>query len=249
MKKQQLLGTMLAAALPLAALAQGGPPAGGQGQGQGPQAQAQGAGPRFSPEKMEKRMRLARTLGLAEALDLEPAAALKLGETIGKFDDRRVAAHKVMHEARDVLRRAAQGEKVAPADVDQAIQKALDARAQLTAIDRETVAAVTQGLSPEKKARAVLFLANFHRRFPGGPGMGHGMHRGMGPGVGPGGGMGPGRGQGRGPGMGPGMMGPGGGWGMRDGAWDGMGPGAHGPLMGMATPPGGGDFFDDEPED
>ena len=39
-------------------------------------------------------------------------------------------------------------------------------------MDRETVAAVTQGLTPEKKARAVLFLSKFERRFGGhGPGM------------------------------------------------------------------------------
>jgi hypothetical protein len=241
--RKQLLGTMLAAALPLAALAQGGPPA-AQGPGQGSGAATAKDGPRFSPERMEKRMRLARTLGLAEALDLDAPAALKLGETIGKFDERRVAAHKTMHDSREVLRRAAQGEKVSAAEVDQAIQKALDARAQLAAVDRDTVAAVTQGLSPEKKARAVLFLGKFQRRFAGmGPGMGPGMHRGMGgPGMGPG--MGPNRGRG-----GPG--GPGGrdGFGMGNGPGDGMGPGTCGPMMGMAmSPPPGGDF-DDEPED
>jgi hypothetical protein len=220
---------MLTAAMPLAGHAQGAPPQGGPGQGQGPA--ANGAGPRFSPEKMEKRMRLARTLGLAEALDLDAPAALKLGETIGKFDERRVAVHKQLRESREVLRRAAQGEKVSGADVDGAIQKGLEARAQLAAIDRDTVSAVTQGLTPEKKARAVLFLAKFQRRFPG-HGMGPG---GYGPGMmGPGGmrpGMGPGRGRGEG----------------RGGEW-GMGPGAGGPMMGMAMPPPGGDF-DDDPED
>jgi hypothetical protein len=240
--RTQLLGTILAAAIPLAALAQGGPPQGGP-QGQGPGATSKEAGPRFSPEKMEKRMRLARTLGLAEALDLDAPAALKLGETIGKFDDRRLAAHKTMHDARQLLVRAAQGEKVPAADVDQAIQKSLDARAQIAAIDRETVAAVTQGLTPEKKARAVLFLSRLQQRFgPGmGPGMGGpGMHRGMG------GGMGPGM-KGRG--------GPGGGWGAGPGAGggscncDGMGPGRRGPMMGMAMPPPPGGDFDDEPED
>jgi hypothetical protein len=229
--RKQLLGTMLAAAIPLAAAAQGGTPATPQG-GQGGGA---AYGQRFSPEKMEKRMRLARTLGLAEALDLDAPAALKLGDTIGKFDDRRVAAHKQMRDSREVLRRAAEGEKVPAADVDAAIQKALDARAQITAIDRETVAAVTQGLSPDKKARAVLFLARFQHRFPGhmmGPG-GPGMHRGMGPGM-----MGPGRRGAGGPG---GQGGPGGGFG--------MGPGPEGPMGSMAMGPQSGDLFDDEPED
>ncbi len=197
--RKLVIAALLAAGLPLAVHAQGGPPAGAQGPQQG-----QGAGPRHDPARMEKRMRLARTLGLAEALDLDAPAALKLGETIGKFDDRRVAARKTMHDSREVLRRAAQGEKVSAAEVDGAIQKALDARAQLAAVDRETVTAVTQGLSPEKKARAVLFLAKFQHRFPGGPG---GMRPGM---MGPGGkGMGPGHHGGRGPGGGPG-----GEWGM-----------------------------------
>jgi hypothetical protein len=212
---------IIAAAVPLAALAQGGPPAGAtpqQGQGQGK------AGQRMDPERMEKRMRLARTLGLAEALDLDAPAALKLGDAIAKYDDRRIAARKTMRESREVLRRAAQGEKVSAAEVDQAIAKALDARTQLQAIDRETVATVTQGLTPEKKARAVLFLSRFQRRFPGGPGM-------MGPGGMGKGGMGQGRGMGHGHG----------------GNW-GMGPADGGMMMGMAPPPPAGDF-DDEPED
>ncbi len=225
--RRQLVAVILSAALPLAALAQGGPPQGTQGQGP-----ANGAGPgrRGDHERMEKRMRLARTLGLAEALDLDAPAALKLGEAIGKFDDRRVAVHKQSREAREVLRRAAQGEKVAAADVDQAIAKALDARAQLAAIDRETVATVTKDLTPEKKARAVLFLSKFQKRFPGGPGM-------HGPGM-----MGPGGGRGEGMDRRGGGRGPGGGYGMGPGAPGAMGPG---PMMGMGPPPPGDDLDDD----
>lgn len=245
--KKQLLGTILAAAIPLAAFPQGGPPPGAPAKGQaGATARGPGAW-RGNPEAMEKRMRLARTLGLAEALDLEPAAALKLGDTVGKFDARRLAAHRTLHDAQLVLRRAAQGEKVPAGDVDQAIQKSLDARAQLQAIDRETVQAVTQGMSPEQKARAVLFLARFQQRFgpmggmgPGmmrggmGPGM---MHRGMGPGM-MGGGMGSGRGMG--PGMMGGGMGPQAGFGPGSANCDGMGPGA---MMGSGA------GFDGGPEE
>ena len=226
--RKQLFAVMIAAALPLAALAQGGaaqaPTPGGTGA-------APNGGPRANPERMEKRMRLARTLGLAEALDLDAPQALKLGETIGKFDERRVALRKQIHDALDVLRRAAQGEKVQAADVDQAIQRGLDARAQLQAVDRETVAAVTQGLTPEKKARAVLFLAKFQRRFGAhGPGM-HGM------GGGEGGMMGPGRG---------GMHGGHGQNGGGAGGGFGTGPGAGmGPMMGMSPPPPGDDLYDE----
>jgi hypothetical protein len=193
------------AVLPLAAFAQqGAGPGGRMGPGQG-----QGMGPgmgRGDPERMEKRMRLARTLGLAEALDLDQAQALKLGESVAKFDDRRLAAHKALRDSHDVLRRAAKGEKVAAPEVDQAIQRALEARTQIQAIDREVIATVTKDLSPDKKARAVLFLERFQGRFgPGGPrgahdAMNRGVRRGMGPGAGMG--MGPG----------PGTPGSGGGW-------------------------------------
>jgi hypothetical protein len=219
MKKTILLAAALSLA-PLAARAQtpaqGTPPAPGAKAVQGPGAK-NGHGP-GDPERMEKRMRLARTLGLAEALDLDSAQALKLGDEISKFDDRRLAAHKQLRDANQVLRAAARGDKAEAAAVDQAIQKALDARAQIQAVDREVVATVTKGLTPDKKARAVLFLAKFQGRFGPGPGMmrgGPGMHRGMGPGNG----MGSGRGMGMGPGaMG---MGPGPGAGpMASGGWD-----------------------------
>jgi hypothetical protein len=161
-------------------------------------------------------MRLVRTLGLAEALDLDAAQALKLGESIARFDERRLAAHKQMHDARALLRRAAQGEKLPPADVDAAIQKVLDARAQIQGVDREIVATVTKDLSPEKKARAVLFLSKFQSRFGGGPGMGPGGRHGMR-------GM---RGMGPCDGMGPGACGPG--------------------MMGMAPPSGDGEWDDED---
>jgi hypothetical protein len=202
---------MALAALPLAALAQGAP-----GPGMGPGRGGRNGHPDPARvERMEKRMRLARTLGLAEALDLDAQQALKLGDALAKFDERRLAAHKQLFEAHQVLRKAAQADKAAPADVDQAIQKAFDARAQVQAIDKEAFAAISKDLSPEKRARAVLFLARFQNRFgPRGPGRGMG-----GPGMGPGmrgGGRGPGMGAGMGPGA-MGMMGPGEGPMMDDG--------------------------------
>ena len=190
------------AVLPLVALGadiapgRGGGPGRGMGMGMGPSG-------RPDPERVEKRARLARTLGLAEALDLDPAQALKLGEAIAKFDERRLAAHKQLFEAHQTLRRAAAGEKVPAAEVDQAIQKAIEARAAAQAVDRDMVTTVTKDLTPDKKARAVLFLEHFQRRF--GPGPGARMHRDF---RGP---MGPARGEG--------MMGgrPGG---MMAGDWD-----------------------------
>jgi hypothetical protein len=173
-------------------------------------------------ENLQRRARLALTLGLAEALQLDDAAALNVRGQIEKFTPRRMAAAQQMRDSVQVLRRSAQGEKVPAAEVDAAITRLLDARAQMQAVDREVVTTVTKDLPAEKRARAVLFLAKFHQRMmqemrPGGrgPGMGPGMGRGMGPGP-----HGPGP---CGSGMGPGCMGMGpGAVGMNfpDGDWD-----------------------------
>lgn len=192
---------VLAAILPVAAFAQGAGPGPGYGPGPGGCANcARGRGPGDDAqvERMEKRARLARNLGLAEALELDTAAANKLAGALEKVDERRVAVHKQFRDARVVLRKAAAGEKVPAAEVDAAVAKALDAQAQMAALDKETLSIVTKDLTGEKKARAVLFLDRFsHRMGPGGMGPGMGRGRGMGPGRGPGmgpGGMGYGRG-------------------------------------------------------
>jgi hypothetical protein len=148
-------------------------------------------------EKQQRRMQLALTLGLAEALQLDDAAALKVRGQIDKFSPRRMAAAQQMRDSVQVLRRSAKGDQVAATDVDAAITRLLDARAQMQVLDRELVTTITKDLAPEKRARAVLFLAKFHQRMmqelrpgghwrggPGGPGKGPGMGPGMGPGPG-----------------------------------------------------------------
>jgi len=189
---------LLLLVLPLAALAQPGP---GAGPGPGPTPER--------AERMEKRASLALVLGLSEVLDLDSAQALKLRDTIAKFQGRRLAAHKANAEARQAIREIARTGKGDAKQVDEALKKAQDSSAQLDALRRETFAAVSKDLSPEQRARVYLFLSRFEDRF--GPGMG-GMHRGMKGGRGKGPGMG-------GPGMGPGPMG---GMGMMG---PGMGPG------------------------
>ncbi len=177
--------------LPMAALAQGpskNPPQAGQ----------PGQPGAWDQSRIDKRMRLARTLGLAEVLDLDAAQALKLNDTLTRFDDRRKAARKQATDATEVLRGVARGTatpKPSAAEVDAAISRLLDARAQLQAIDRDMLQAITKDLSPEQKARAALFLGRFRERIerhmwmrpgmggPGEPGMGgHGMGPGMEPG-------------------------------------------------------------------
>jgi len=210
--KKLTIALAVLAALPLAALAAPPPGQPGPGPGRG------GMGPPADLEerldRVEKRMRVARAVGLAEALDLDAAEATRLAETLERLDQKRKPAHKQQDEATQVLRQAARGDKEAQAKVDDAVKKVFDARAQLQVLDRETYDAVAKGLSPEKRARAAVFLGRFQQRFgrgmammgtgmmdgpgTGGMGMGPGMGRGMGRGMGPGRGMG---GGGQGPGQ------------------------------------------------
>jgi hypothetical protein len=154
-------------------------------------------------ERAEKRLRIARTVGLADALDLDEAGALRVRETLTRFDERRAPLRHQIQDSVRILRDAARGDTAAAAQVDNALARLRDARAQLQQVNAESLAQLTQGMPPQKKARAALFLARFQARAPrammmqggpggpGQPGHGSGPSRGEGPGTGPG--MSPGR--------------------------------------------------------
>jgi hypothetical protein len=178
MRKTTLIAAL---ALPLAALAAPpGPPA-----GRGP------GGPDEADRRahMEKRMRMARTLGLAEALDLGEAEALKLRETLAGFDARSAPLRAQMREAMEVVRRSARGDAAAQKGLDEALRKLREVGGQMRALHDEMLQAVTKGLDPQAKARAALFLQRFHQRMGAigrewktRQGAGRGMGHGMGPG-------------------------------------------------------------------
>ena len=155
-------------ALPLAASAQytgsgpGAGPGGGQGAGPGPRGPMTPA----QVERMEKRMRLARTIGLAEALDLDEASTARLNAVMAPFDARRKAILEgVQGDVRTLRQAARRGDAKALAAVDGAVQRVFDARASTVALDREMFAAVTKGMTPEQVARTALFFAQFRQRF------------------------------------------------------------------------------------
>ena len=125
------------------------------------------APPEAKPEAeqdTERQMRMARVLGLAEELELDSSQALKVDETLRKFDERRRPLRQQVRESADVLERAANGDPSALSQVDQAAQRAFDARAQLTALDREMFQALSQDLPPQKRAKLALFMARFEKR-------------------------------------------------------------------------------------
>jgi hypothetical protein len=115
-------------------------------------------------EMMQKRLRLARTVGLAEALDLDDAGALKARDILARFDDRRTPLRRQLRDNIRIIGDAARGDQAALGQVDGALQKLREARTQLQALDHEMFQQLTQGLPPQKKARAALFLARFHER-------------------------------------------------------------------------------------
>lgn len=143
------VAVMTLALLPMAALAAD------------PNAQTQAE----AEQQAEKQLRLARVLGLAEELELDSQQALKLDETLRKFDERRRPLREQVRESADILERAADGDNAALGQVEQAAQRAFDARAQLAALDREMYQSLSKDLPPQKRAKLALFMARFENRF------------------------------------------------------------------------------------
>ncbi len=182
-------------------------------------------------DRAERRARLARTIGLAEALQLDDEDALRARDVLARFDEGVRPLRQRVQEGLRVLRAAARGDAGAAAQVDAALEGMRQARLELHARSAETFAELTRGLSAEKKARAALFLTSFGRRaaqaglMRGGGGPGRMMDGGQArtqacDGAQAGeqrGGMGPGRGMGRESGAGMGRARMGNGPGMRGG--------------------------------
>jgi hypothetical protein len=120
--------------------------------------------PQARAARMEKRMRLARAIGLAEALDLDDAAALRMRDVLARYDEKRAPLRKQVSESMHVLRDAAHGDQAALGQVDQALSRAREARAQLYQLDGQMFDDIAKGLSPDRKAKAALFLATFRHR-------------------------------------------------------------------------------------
>jgi Spy/CpxP family protein refolding chaperone len=133
-------------------------------------AQAPGDAPPPVPdpaqERIERRIRMARSLGLAEALELDEAATARLNAAMAPYDARRKALLDAIRGDLRTLRQAARrGDPKALAGVEAAVQRIFDARQAALSIDREMFAAVSKGMPPEQVARMALFFARFRQRF------------------------------------------------------------------------------------
>ncbi|MFO0598067.1 MAG: hypothetical protein U0228_22385 [Myxococcaceae bacterium] len=149
-------------------------PPGGPGPGPGA---GEGKGPKWAEnreerqENHEQKMRLMYLVAISEALNLSDADALKLSDKLKAIEDKRKPLRQQMGEAMKSLRDAADGDQAALTQVDANVQKVLDGRAQMAAMDKEMFNSLAQGYAPQQRAKLALVLARLGHEMKGG-GMG-----------------------------------------------------------------------------
>jgi hypothetical protein len=119
-----------------------------------------GDGPDAEGPRGGQKARVAMVVAIAEALELSEADALKMSEKLRSIEDRRLPMRAQMHEAMKSVRAAAEGDPAALAQVDANVQKVLDGRAQMAAMDKELFTFLAKDLPPQKRARLALVLAH-----------------------------------------------------------------------------------------
>ncbi|MDC0714610.1 hypothetical protein POL68_39545 [Stigmatella sp. ncwal1] len=122
------------------------------------------AAPPERREEVERQLRVARLVELSSELELDSAQALKMDGILRQFDERRRPLYEQVRESAKLLQRASKGDSSAQSQVDQAAQRAFEARAQLAVLDRELYQSLSQDLPAQKKAQLALFLARFDRK-------------------------------------------------------------------------------------
>jgi hypothetical protein len=109
--------------------------------------------------RFERKARLIRLVAISDALGLSDADALKLDKTLQKYDAQRRPLQQTILEGVQILRRAARGDQSAFAQVDATLQKMVQARANLHAIDFEMFQELAKGRSPQERAKLALVMA------------------------------------------------------------------------------------------
>jgi Spy/CpxP family protein refolding chaperone len=125
-------------------------------------------------ERAELRQRTMRVVGLAEVLNLNTADALKMDAAMKPFDDQREPLREQMKADGELLQRAADGDPSATTQVDAALQRIFDARAQIETINRQMLETISKGMTPQQKAKMAMFLAKSHEWGKHGGGERHG---------------------------------------------------------------------------
>ncbi len=112
-------------------------------------------------QRNQARMRIMRLVGLADALGLDEAQALRIHETMRPFDERRAALEVENAGLARLVKRAADGDAGALGQVDQALQRMFDNRAEIQQLNRQMIEAAGKQLSARQRAQMAVFFATF----------------------------------------------------------------------------------------
>ncbi len=112
-------------------------------------------------EELSRKSRMMAVVGIAEALELSDADALKLSEKLKGLEERRKPIRDSMTDAMRAIKAAADGDATALATIDQDVIRLLDGRTQMAVLDKEMFTQLSVGQTPLKKAKLAMFLAKF----------------------------------------------------------------------------------------
>src|SRR5215469_10461772 len=111
--------------------------------------------------ELAKQIRIRQVIGLSEALGLTEAEALRMAQVIRSYQERRRPLQETVDWSSRIIRRAAEGDADAGAQLDQALQQSFSARAQLADLNRELFGVLSQGLTAQQRAKMAIFFARF----------------------------------------------------------------------------------------
>jgi Spy/CpxP family protein refolding chaperone len=114
--------------------------------------------------RIEHRIHLMRLVELSDSLGLADDKAMKIEKIMVQFDERRAKLRDSTQEARKTLKRAADGDQAAQAQIDQAVDQLINTRRAMVDIDRDTYQAISKELTPAQRAKFVLFIGEFRHR-------------------------------------------------------------------------------------
>jgi hypothetical protein len=95
---------------------------------------------------------------LAQVLELDAAGQARLASTAQSFKAQRAPLREQIKADREVLKRAAAGDPAAQGQVDGALARLQDERTRLQDLRRSEFQALSQGLSPQQRAKLALFF-------------------------------------------------------------------------------------------
>jgi Spy/CpxP family protein refolding chaperone len=178
--KELFMKKLIGALLMVSSLAFAAPPAAPPASAGAPPARWDGEHGGERKEEMQKKIHMMLVVGIADAMGLNETEALRMSDKLKVFEDKRRPVREAMGDAMRTLKQAADGDSAAGAQVDAAVQKVLDGRQQMAALDKEMFQGLSKDLTPQRRAQLAIFLARFHaeQKFGKGGGGGGGRRHG-----------------------------------------------------------------------